>query len=582
MEAEKQEQPPESSSLHQKAQAIDFLSNPQNQKPLLVIGLLFPTVIITSFFYSVYQHSINFPFFDDFYAILNFLTRYITHPAIGERISILFEQHSEHRLVFDRVIALLEYYLLPEINFKSFILIGHIGLVVGLIVLYKAFRLRHPHHIIYLLPIAPVIFSFRYFETSFWPMAAMQNFWVLAFALTSLYFLYNGTQYSVYLSILFGWMATFTSGNGMMTFAAGAFVLLINRDLFNREKLIWLGCGLLAMGVYFYQYEKPDNHPPILQPMLDNPSGFLGYTLAFLGGNFSEDSRTAIIVGIILLLFVFFITYKQYHKENPVIYSFIVFLLIASVLAALTRFGFGLRQALSSKYTINSALLTSACYIALVGLVQKRIRLVHIIVATGLATYFHLGTYEKYLPAKKKEKEEFERNYALVAEGKLSHFNYGWPPLDERKEVPKEELKAADSLGYFKFKFTEEAELIEKIPATSTKEIRFKLEHFEQVRTNAIVMSGWAFARRTDSDQVLTILCYKDTLGNPIKYFICRKFAHQDITRANASDKTNYDNSGFGTVFNPKEVKPGRYQVAIIITDGATKTEVDTGQLVDL
>lgn len=580
--SEQQEQPPESSSLHQKAQAIDFLSNPQNQKPLLVIGLLFPTVIITAFFYSVYQHSINFPIFDDFYAILNFLNRYITHPAIGERIRLLFEQHSEHRLVFDRVIALLEYYLFTEINFKSFILIGHIGLVVGLIVLYKAFRLRHHHHIIYLLPIAAVIFNFRYYETSFSPMAAMQNLWVLAFALTSLYFLYSETQYSIYLSILFGWMAAFTSAQGMMTFAAGAFVLLINRDLFNRQKLIWLGCGLLVTGVYFYQYTKPENHPPILQPMLDNPTGFLGYILAFLGGNFSEDSRNAIIVGIILLLFVFFITYKQYYRENPVIYSFIVFVLIASVLAALTRFGFGLRQALESRYAINSALLTSACYIALVGLVKKRIGLVYIIVATGLATYFHFGTYGKYLPLKKKQKEEFERNYALVAEGRLSHFEYGWAPLDERKDVPKTELKAADSLGYFKFKFTEEAELIEKIPATSAKEIRFKLEHFEQVRTNAIVMSGWAFARGTDSDQVLTILCYKDTLGKAIKYFICRKVARQDVTRANASDKTNYDNSGFRTVFNPKEVKPGRYRVTIIITDEATKTEVDTGQLVDL
>ena len=413
-------------------------------------------------------------------------------------------------------------------------------------------------------------------------MAAMQNLWVLAFALTSLYFLHKETKYSLYLSILFGWMATFTSANGMMTFAAGAFVLFIKKDVFNREKLIWLGCGLLAMGAYFYHYTKPPVHPPILQPMLDNPLGFLGYALAFLGGAFSEDITPAIIVGIVLVSFVSFLTYKTYYNENPVIYSFIVFLLIASVLAALTRFGFGLGQALSSKYTINSAVLTSACYIALVSLVQKRIKLIYIIVLTGLAAYFHFGTYGKYLPAKKREKEEFEKNYALVTQGKLSHFNYGWPPLDDRKELPKRELKAADGLGYFKFKFTEEAELIEKIPADSTKEIKFKLERFEQVQANAIVMSGWAFAKSTNSDNVLTILCYKDTLGNPKKYFICRKFAHQDITQANGSDNTNYNNCGFVTFFNRKEVEPGKYILAIIITDGTTKTEMNTGQIVNM
>jgi hypothetical protein len=578
----KQKQTPKPSSPKKKAQAIHFLSDPQRQKTLLIIGWLFPAVIIISFFNSLYKHSINFPYYDDFEAILNFLTRYITHPAIGDRIRLLFEQHSEHRLVFDRVIALLEYYLLPEINFKSFILIGHAGLAVALIMLYKSFRLKQRHNIIYLLPVAAIIFNFRYFETSFWPMAAMQNLWVLSFALASLYCLHKETKYSFYFSILFGWLAAFTSANGMMTFVAGAFVLLTKKELLKRKHLIWFGCGLLAMGAYFYHYTKPPAHPPILQPMLDNPAGFLGYALAFLGGAFSDDMTIAIIIGISLVCFAVFITWRKYYEENPVIYSFIVFLLITSVLAALARLGFGVGQALSSKYAVNSAVLTSACYIALVSLVQKRIRLVYLIALTGLAVYFHFGTYAKYLPAKAAEKEEFERNYALVAQGKLSHFNYGWPALDERKELPKRELKAADSLGYFKFKFTEEAELIEKIPAGSGGEIKFKIERYERVRANAIVMSGWAFAKRTNSDDVLTILCYKDILGNPKKYFICQKIAHQDITQANASDNTNYDSSGFVTLFNPKEVSPGKYRLAIIITDGTTKTELDTGQVVEM
>ena len=95
-------------------------------------------------------------------------------------------------------------------------------------------------------------------------MAAMQNLWVLCFALTSLYFLHKQTPYSIYLSILFGWMATFTSANGMMTFVAGGFVLLINRELFSKKNLIWLAAGGIAMASYFYHYTKPGYHPEII------------------------------------------------------------------------------------------------------------------------------------------------------------------------------------------------------------------------------------------------------------------------------------------------------------------------------
>ena len=83
----------------------------------------------------------------------------------------------------------------------------------------------------------------------------------------------------------------------------------------------------------------------------------------------------------------------------------------------------------------------------------------------------HFNTYGKYLPAKKSDKEEFDKNYSMVTKGKLSHFNFGWPQLDDRKELPRQLLKTADSLGYYKFKFKTEKDILKDIPNATGKEI---------------------------------------------------------------------------------------------------------------
>ncbi len=79
-------------------------------------------------------------------------------------------------------------------------------------------------------------------------------------------------------------------------------------------------------------------------------------------------------------------------------------------------------------------------------------------------------------------------------------------------------------------------------------------------------------------DNMTTALCFKDEKLNPVKYFICTQNTRPDITQANAADNSNYNMSGFFTFYNPKEVPKGKYMLAIIITDGNYKVELNTGQ----
>jgi hypothetical protein len=527
-----------------------------------------PAVVAGIYYLNLFRYSVNFPFFDDFEVILGFLNQYLTRPQLGERLRLLFEQHSEHRLVFDRLVALAQYSVFGELNFRWLIMIGNAALLVTLALIYKAALSAQKLQAIHLLPVPLILFTFRYFETSFWPMAALQNLWVIVFVLLSLHFLYDPRPYAIYLSILIGWLGVFTSANGMMVFIAGAIVLALKRQLGAWRSLAWALCGGLSMGAYFYGYIKPAAHPPIIQPMLNDPLGFAGYALAFLGAGFTENVSYAVAGGAVMVVVALGLTLKRYDNENPVLYTFIVFVLITSATAALARFGFGIGQALSSKYTIYSVLFAICCYIGVISYSYRRLKLPYVGILCVPALFFHVTGYTKYLPPRKAEKETFEKEYALVTQGKISRFAYGWPPMDERKDLPKRELVAADRLGYFKFSFTDEGTLIEQIPTSPEKTIKFALDRLEPGLV--VFVGGWAFMDKVDSDDVWTILCFRNEQGGPPKYFIADKIARSDGM------------SGFNKFFNMKELPSGKHALSLILTDTRTKNEIATGRTVTI
>src|SRR5205823_6371805 len=111
---------------------------------------------------------------------------------------------------------------------------------------------------------------------------------------------------------------------------------------------------------------------------------------------------------------------------------------------------------------------------------------------------FHYSTYAKYLPAKKAEKADFEQNRVRIAQGKLTDFSFGWPPLDIRRELPRQTLRTADSLGYFSFKFKDEADILDALPSVHDRHTTYRIERFEQVTLVAMTLSGWGLIHGVD------------------------------------------------------------------------------------
>ena len=422
------------------------MENKKKQKALNLIAYLILSSVVLHYFYLIYKYSINFPYFDDYYAILNFLNKWVLIPEINDRITLLFSQWNEHRIVFARIVTLSEYVLLGQVNFRLLILFGNSALIVILIYVYKSFLLKHKVSLLYLIPVSLLLFNFRYYEISFWAMATLSSLWVLSFAIMSFYFLFKENNYSIYLSMFFAVIATFTIANGMMVFFAGAFVLILNKGFLKQKKILWFLFGVTLMLFYFHDYVKPDQHPNIIKPLLNDPLSFILYIFGFLGNAFSSNLKHAIPIGVILSFFILYITYKKYYKENPVLYSIIIFIVITSVLAALTRLEFGLRSSLSSRYTIYSTLLTVCCYLAFISMVEQKVKGIYVSLITIIVFTFNYKTKNAYLHKKIAYKEQFE----LYENKKSSAFDLGW---DKSKwSFPNDVIKLSDSLGVFHFK----------------------------------------------------------------------------------------------------------------------------------
>lgn len=426
-------------------------------KVLNLAAIIILSMVVLYYYYFIITYSINFPFYDDFDAILNFLHKYIIHPGPVERIQLMFRQHNEHRLVFAKALTIIQYHLMGQVNFRLLILIGNSSLVLILVLLYKSFLPLNNYRSLFVIPVSLLLFNFRFEEVSFMAIASMQFPWVLCFALLSLYFLFKTGQYSIYLAVLFASIATFTSANGMMTFIAGALVLMPRKGCDLYSKIIWFISGLVMIALYFYGYSKPGYHPSIIEPLLHDPIGFIGYVLAFLGSAVG-NLVYAISIGAGLVIFFLFLTIKKYYEENPVIYSMIIFILITAVIAALTRFGFGIEQSLNSRYAIYSSLLIACGYMAFISLMHRKVNLVHLALFISMALIFNIVTQRIYIPRIIAEKKEFDVNYALVVQGKPSNFNFGFPTPDHTiNYYGLNYLKTSDSLGYFKFRYVDEA-----------------------------------------------------------------------------------------------------------------------------
>jgi hypothetical protein len=230
---------------------------------------------ILFFFLIQNKFIVNAPYSDDWNAINGLVIRYFSAgDSFFEKLSLIIGQNNEHREGYLSIIAIIQFWIFGNINYKLFDLLGSISILGVFFILYGyILKFKKPRWII--LPIAFILFNFLYYQNSFWAICALQNNTILFFVLVTFYFLVDlNSKFKFTLALLFAVLATFTSGNGLLVFISALPLFKGSNPKFIS---IWLITFLFIVILYYTGYV----HPLQRANLLDNALLFWPITKSF-------------------------------------------------------------------------------------------------------------------------------------------------------------------------------------------------------------------------------------------------------------------------------------------------------------
>jgi hypothetical protein len=338
----------------------------------------------------IIKYSVNVLFWDQWALASMFEKIYGGNLTFQDLIS----QHNESRKLFPRLLFIGMAYLTGwDVRYEmlvSFILAGLVSFNV-----YRLSWLTIGGSRVTLLMLACLsnllIFSPIQWENWLWgiqvvvfvPIACLTTCILVAYSNLSL-------RIKILIGIILSTISTFSYANGLLCWVLVFPAIALAKPkawkgLLQEKWLIvaWL-IGFISNAVlYFYDYKKPSYHPSFSEGLL-HPLKAVNYFLVFLGAPLQPNNLTvATIVGAILIVaFSFLVLYllKFWHQNNLIHrttpwLTIAGYTLISGAITTSGRVGFGVKQALSSRYTIFSIYLAiGLIYLAAIILEDAEIR----------------------------------------------------------------------------------------------------------------------------------------------------------------------------------------------------------------
>ena len=317
--------------------------------------ILLVALISMLYIWAVLRYTSYLPYWDDYNAVLRFLNNFYDSD-ISEKVKLFFSQHNEHRIVFNRIVELLQLKLFGEINFLYLVLIGNVG---WFLVIYLLWRYAKSENIsfIYFSPVLIVLLAFSHNELMTWAMASIQQYYQILFSLISIYFLVNKKLFYALGAMI---LSIFTGGGGIVLIPLFVVYMILHRNWKNLFVTLMISAIILFIYFVVLGYEKPGHHPSILNT-LKNPKMIIEYILVFIGSLAGSKTAAATIGTALIIFFAYKLKYS--YKKTPFLVWSILFILGTATATALARAGFGIEQALSSRYSEYSLLFLSLIYL---------------------------------------------------------------------------------------------------------------------------------------------------------------------------------------------------------------------------
>lgn len=342
---------------------------------MLGVGLIF--LIIGIFCFYNYTFAVDFPYMDDFMLVL-FVYEYSTLDlGLIDFLNKLFQSANSHKMVIPRLIALIDFGLTGDLNFRSYQLIVTINILMVISLMYHHFR-KLGLSVYYFVPVVLLMLHPQYYDISLFALNGIQHTTVLLFSLLSIHFLTKDKPYSLPVAIAFCFLSTFSHGNGFFSFCGILFYLLANRQF---KKLAWTSLWM-AIILTIFLYKTNDSG---MARFPESLLLFLGSFFAFIGATMAQSANfgnlLAITTGLLIIIFVgtlilhslfkFIENRTDQNKQLIFWLSFFSFIIGTSLIITLLRSWSGLL--IASRFQIYAALSMAVAYILLL-VKYKRLR----------------------------------------------------------------------------------------------------------------------------------------------------------------------------------------------------------------
>ncbi len=389
---------------------------------ILYIAILLPLVV---FYYYVYKYATNMPREDDYDAILVFLTKY-KYADFQGRLSLLFTQHNEHRIVPSRIVYAIYYSITGQINFRHLILLNA-GILTLLFLNISLFvkKAIPEYWQVCVLVTSMCVFDLSGFENMNFAMAGIQNFGVILAFTASLYFYGKNPKGFLVLALLLQCICTFSSGNGNLGSA-----IIVLYALFTKDKTkitVALATFLISAPLYYLHYIKPQTNFFTLDPFK-----FIPFFLHAAGAHFS------LTYGISAggLLFAILIAARPIGKRLSIAASRLPIVCLALFaigslgVMSLFRGNMPLWCSTASRYHIYSHLLTAIAFVFLV-IEMKNERIVRSMMFTIVVGLFFFYNWNVK-----------DGGYGMKAfRTELRSMNYHYPDSSRARVISEEACK---------------------------------------------------------------------------------------------------------------------------------------------
>lgn len=332
-------------------------------------GVIICLIILLYFLYN-FHFSVNFPFQDDF-LLIQFI-EVVSQGGLGPwgLIKEMFRTFNDHKAVIPRFISLVEYSITGHLNFRFYIVLVLINIIYIFYFVYLQFR-KSKLPLYYFIPVPFLFFQPLFHEISGWALNGMQHSYLTAFTVSAIILVSKRSNAAFFGAMVCCFLATFTHGNGILSFPAIIFYFLCLKD-FKRAGLT-AAFMVSCLMIYLAGYESGQsvNLPKDVSSFLSSLFGFIGSALSLWAYPVTVSAIWgAVIVGFMVYLMgkvvqTYFGQKSDLKPGTIELLTLLAFILITSTVIALFRSWAG--PTIASRFQIYASLSTVIFYIFLLN-----------------------------------------------------------------------------------------------------------------------------------------------------------------------------------------------------------------------